>query len=334
MKILRLLACLFAALSIVPAAAEPPAIEHIFTHELVYDTAKAFSESNKLRNCFDKDHLTSREFKALLAELYGKDYVLVSIKDAMDGIALPFGKRGITLSFDDMTYDTTGRGCVDKIVLKDGEICDYTRDAEPKITRERECIPILEEFIKEHPDFSPSGARATLCVNGYNGILGYRVTPDCRVSDEYMQNEREECAAVVNRLKQLGYTFASHTYYHKYFNSMSAEEIEKDIRQWKKYIEPIVGETDMLCFPAGEHSAKSAKNEIFIRNGFSVFLCVGEKATEYEKNRTDRTYIYRKPFDGTSLRLYKKQYAHIADTKKIYDGSRFRPFTFKGGYYK
>lgn len=45
-------------------------VEHIFTHELVYDTEKAFAQGNKLRDCFDKDHLTAKEFGALLNSLY------------------------------------------------------------------------------------------------------------------------------------------------------------------------------------------------------------------------------------------------------------------------
>lgn len=332
MKFICLLACLFAAFRFTPATEPPQKIEHIFTHELVYDTEKAYAQNNSLRNCFDKDHLTSREFGALLGELYDNGYALVSIKDAVKGVA-PKDKRGVTLSFDDMTYDTTGKGSVDKLVIKDGEVCDYTRSAEPAITRERECIPILERFIELHPDFSYNGARATICVNGYNGILGYRITPDCKVSDEFMQKERTECAALVEKLKSLGYDFASHTYYHKYFNSMSEKEIQADIDRWKTYVEPVVGKTDILCYPAGEHNAKSQKNELFVKNGFSVFLCVGSGPTEFEKKQTDRTYVYRKPFDGTALRLYQKQYAHLADTKKIYDETRFRPFSYRGGYY-
>ncbi len=312
------------------------AIEHIFTHELIYDTEKAFAPNNKLRNCFDKDHLTAKEFKALLGELYKNDYVLVSIDGVLSGKKpiMPRGKKPLVMSFDDMTYDTTDRGCIDKIKLVDGVVYDFTESAEPQLTRERENITILESFIQTHPDFSPFGARATLCVNGYNGIFGYRITPDCNVSEEYAESETRECKKLVSALKDLGYTFASHTYYHKYFHSMSAREIEKDCNAWDKYIKPIVGETRILCYPAGQHNADSARNDIFKAHGFNVFFCVGSSAmTETEKNSVDATYIYRKPFDGTALRLYGKLYAHLADTAAIYDKSRFRPFSYKGGYY-
>ncbi len=309
-------------------------IEHIFTHELVFDTDKAYSENNKLRGCFDKDHMTTREFSALLDSLYERDYVLVSLDDVIQGsVTVPDGKRPIVLSVDDLTYDTRNRGCIDKIVLKDGEIYDYTQNAEPQFTRERECITILESFISKHPDFSSNGARATLCVNGYNGILGYRITPDCRVSESYRERETEECKSAVAALKKLGYRFASHTYYHKYFNSMTENEVAKDISMWKKYVEPIVGKTRVLCFPAGEHKASSGKIDLYINNGFDVFLCVGSGGTEYEKSRDDCEFIYRKPFDGTSLRLYGDMYSHLVDTRVIYDPRRYLPFSYKGGYY-
>lgn len=311
-------------------------VEHIFTHELVFDTAKAFSPKNSLRSCFDKDHLTAAEFKALLAELYKNDYVLVSLERVIDGspIAVPHGKKPLVISFDDMTYDTVNRGCIDRLVIFDGKLCDYTKHAEPQISRERENVTILESFIEAHPDFSPNGARATLCVNGYNGIMGYRCTPDCKVSSKKQAEETSECKKTVAEMKRLGYTFASHTYYHKYFDSCTASMIEEDCAAWQKYIEPIVGKTRVLCYPAGEHKAKSEKTDIFKRYGFDTFLCVGDFAgTDYERASTDAKYLYRLPFDGTALRLYRERYSHLVDTAEIYDNARHRPFSYKGGYY-
>lgn len=312
-------------------------VEHIFTHELVFDTAKAFSPKNKLRDCFDKDHMTAKEYKALLGELYQNDYVLIGLDSVLSGepIVVPRGKKPFVMSFDDMTYDTINRGCIDKLVISDGKIYDYTKNAEPQLSRERENVTILESFIEAHPDFSPGGARATLCVNGYNGIMGYRCTPSSKVSEQRQAADTAECKKLVSALKELGYTFASHTYYHKYFNSCTADMIEKDCAAWREYINPIVGKTRVLCYPAGEHRAKNEKNNIFKRYGFDVFLCVGNFAgTDFERASTDAKYLYRLPFDGTALRLYEKSYAHLADTRAIYDESRFRPFSYNGSYYK
>lgn len=307
------------------------AIAHIFTHELIFDTAKAYAPGNSVRACFDRDHMTSLEFKRMLNALYNNGYALVSLDYAINGTMPSTDKKPLIMSFDDMTYDTVGRGCIDKLILQGGKLCDYTASATPQITRERENVTILEEFIEEHPDFSFEGARATLCVNGYNGILGYRITPDCKVGDAYMQKERVECKALIEHMKGLGYTFASHTYYHEYFKSMSQERIRADIAAWKKHVAPIVGDTDVLCFPAGEHNAASAKTRIYTANGYKVFLCVGSGATDAEKAAAE-LYLYRRPVDGTALRLYRSNYAHLFDTKSIYDTSRYLPFSYKGGY--
>ena len=310
-------------------------IEHIFTHELVYDTDKAFAASNKLRDCFDKDHLTTKEFDALLHSVYERGYVLVGLNRVLSGepLVLEPDKKPLVMSFDDMTYDTVDKGCIDRIFMRDGKLYDYAENAEPQVTRERENITLLESFIEAHPDFSPFGDRATVCVNGYNGLLGYRVTPDCKVSEARLENDTRECKALVDGMKKLGYTFASHTYYHSYFNGTGAKELERDCKKWQTYIRPIVGDTRVLCYPAGIHDAKSGKNGIFKRYGFDVFLCVGSfGCTDYESSRPDETYIYRKAFDGTSLRLYGKLYSHLVDTAAIYDTSRFRPFSYKGNY--
>ncbi|MDE6401528.1 MAG: hypothetical protein K2L54_02845, partial [Clostridiales bacterium] len=106
-------------------------IEYIFTHELIFDTARAFSPKNSVRDCFDKDHLTAKEFSALLAELYKNGYALISLDRALstEPLMMPRGKRPLVMSFDDMTYDTAGRGCIDKLVLSNGRVCDYTKSA-------------------------------------------------------------------------------------------------------------------------------------------------------------------------------------------------------------
>ena len=103
---------------------------------------------------------------------------------------------------------------------------------------------------------------------------------------------------------------------------------------WEKYIEPIVGDTETLCYPAGKHNAASAKNGIFKKHGFKVFLCVGDfDGTEEERADVAARYVYRLPFDGTALRLYGKRYARMADVRAIYDSARFRPFSYKGFYH-
>ena len=48
-------------------------------------------------------------------------------------------------------------------------------------------VPLLDEFIEEHPDFSYRGAKAVLAFTGYNGILGYRTAASYGTA-EYQPN--------------------------------------------------------------------------------------------------------------------------------------------------
>ena len=38
-------------------------------------------------------------------------------------------------------------------------------------------VPLLDDFIKEHPDFSYRGAKACIAFTGYNGILATAPIP-------------------------------------------------------------------------------------------------------------------------------------------------------------
>jgi hypothetical protein len=68
------------------------------------------------------------------------------------------------LSVDDLNYYTYMRenGNVFRLVLDDkGEVAAYSRTSEGQglVTRENEIVPILDDFVKLHPDFSWHGAR-------------------------------------------------------------------------------------------------------------------------------------------------------------------------------
>ena len=68
-------------------------------------------------------------------------------------------------------------------------------------------IPILEDFIKEHPDFSYKGARAIIALTGYEGILGYRTAASYSDSPTY-ESDREQAAKVAQCLRDNGWELA------------------------------------------------------------------------------------------------------------------------------
>src|SRR5574344_1223477 len=257
-------------------------IPHFFTHEIISQPKLAFSQNNRLSNHFDKDCITFKEFFSFLDEMYQKDYVLVDIYDVVGidennvayfkNLYFPKGKKPMLLSFDDMSYDTSGKGLNDKIILtRDGQIASYTKNAVPQISYEKDSLPILENFIALHPDFSHKNARAIICPTGYNGILGYRINH----SNVDYKKEIKKIFQLVKKLKKLGYRFASHTYNHREVKYIDNITLSKDLKQYDEKIVSVIGKTNIFCFPCGARTSTPDKVAVFNSFGYKVFLCVG-----------------------------------------------------------
>ncbi len=75
-------------------------------------------------------------------------------------------------------------------------------------------VPLLEDFIQEHPDFSYRGARAIIAFTGYEGILGYRTAGSDAADNPNYQQDREQAAKVAQCLRDNGWELASHSWGH------------------------------------------------------------------------------------------------------------------------
>ena len=89
---------------------------------------------------------------------------------------LPEGKKPLILSFDDTNYYPymLENGLTYKLIVgDDGLIWSEGKDPQGNevISQDLDAIPILDKFVREHPDFSPFGAKGCLSLTGYCGIL-------------------------------------------------------------------------------------------------------------------------------------------------------------------
>ena len=102
---------------------------------------------------------------------------------------LPPGKKPFVTSQDDVCYYDymKGDGFATRIVIGDDgkPTCEMELDDGTVGTGSFDLVPLMEDFIAEHPDFSYKGARAVLAVTGYQGVLGYRTDPEYKDSDVY-----------------------------------------------------------------------------------------------------------------------------------------------------
>ena len=145
----------------------------------------------------------------------------------------------------------------------DGQIwaqCTDPNTGETFLTQDLDATPILDQFVLEHPDFSLNGAKAIFSLTGYQGILGYRTQNDIDIAaddprrpafDANRQAEIEAVKPVIERLKETGWTFGSHTWSHIRLDSRPLESVQRDTVRWAEEVGSLVGPTNILFYPHG-----------------------------------------------------------------------------------
>lgn len=243
-------------------------IPHVFFHSILMDPAKAFDGESDSKG-YNQVMTTKSEFDKILAELYNRGYVLVRLHDlaheetdengtvrmVKGKIMLPEGKRALVMSQDDVCYYAymEGDGFASRIVIgSDGKpTCEMLMDDGTVSTGAYDLVPILEEFIKEHPDFSYRGARAVLAFTGYEGILGYRTAASYQDENPNYEADRQQAAAVAQCLRDNGWELASHSWGHRDLGKISMEDFLADTNKWEAEVEPLLGPTDIILYPFG-----------------------------------------------------------------------------------
>lgn len=304
---------------------EDGTIYAIFVHPLIINVDIAFDNDSHQDYMYDW-FVTSGEFENALNELYKNNYILVKSTDLFEideaenkiiykDIYLPEGKKPIVFSIDDMNYYKTMRnnGCAQYLYVDEsGNLADKRKGVdEPDYG---ESIFILENFINEHPDFSFHGARGIIALTGYNGIFGHATH---NLTDENFETEKEDALKVVNKLREMGWEFASHSYDHVHAAGCSVKEMTADCEQWKSEVESLIGTTNIYIYPFGE-LPKDSGQKVLEDFGFKFFLAVG-KGTENQKN-DNMFMISRRALDGVLLKYRSKNV--FVDIDSVYSKPR------------
>ncbi len=324
-------------------------VEHLFFHPVVAYPELAF-DGDSQADGIDDYMVTVGEYNKILQSLYEKDYILVDIGDVWreetgeDGrqtmvrntLYLPEGKKPLILSFDDVNYYDymLSNGFTYKLILgEDGKIASYGRSPSGKevVSRELDAIPILDQFVEEHPDFSPFGAKGCLSLTGYQGILGYRTQTDqenwTAEREEARQKEIEAVKPIIAELKRTGWTFGSHTWGHIRLGTRPMEVIKQDTQRWFDEVGNLVGPTTILFYPHGERPdgddwKKTGPVLQYLQSqGFRVFASVGIESFSYIKRDLCAVICDRLHPDGITLRHSRERYLPFYDAKDILDVS-------------
>lgn len=230
--------------------------------------------------------------------MYDKGYVLVRMHDLAyettdengntvmkpGTILLPEGKHPFVMSQDDVCYYPymDGDGFASRIIVgEDGKpTCEMKLDDGTVTTGSYDLVPILEDFIQEHPDFSYKGARAVIAFTGYEGILGYRTSDKYADSETYEQDCRD-AARVAQCLKDNGWELASHSWGHLMMGEIEMDRFKADTDKWEQQVDSLIGPIDIILYPFGNDIADwrpyTAENERFTylyNAGFRYFCNV------------------------------------------------------------
>lgn len=286
---------------------------------------KALGDNNNLSASFDESKITISEFKNILYELYKNNYILISINQIIDSktleqipLKLPKNKKPILLVFDNVSYKSNYQnlGEIDKIIIdRNNNLATYTtkKSIQDRVAYDNEFILILENFIKQFPDFSFNGAKGIIFLTGENGILGYN-TNHKNASSKY---ESKRVSEVIKKLKSLGWQFGCNNYSYKLDSSLSDMEFAKDLSLWNSEVSPLIGTTNLYAYPYGENDENSSKQELLITSGFKIFFECGDPNLIQKVSDTYHFYYYK--INGKTLRENAQILDKLFTCEKVYD---------------
>lgn len=313
-------------------------MHHIFFHSLIIYPELAFDEKGHPAQGYNMWMTTVSEFKKMLPNLKDRGYVLYSLADYVEqdptnpnkvrlkDIYLPPGKIPLVISIDDVNYYDYMKpdGFANRLVMgDDGRVWTevITPEGKTTVTRDGDVMPILDDYVSEHPDFSFRGAKGTMALTGYQGALGYRITDDLPKEAEWQQTVKK----IADTMKADGWTFACHSYTHNgYFRdgTITLDQMKYDTDKWIRKIAPYVGKTNLYISPFGaKFKNDDPRYRYLIEQGYNVYCPVGN-----EKRITvnsDNIVMPRVNLDGYVMNKRPDEMAqYYFEVSKVIDPAR------------
>jgi len=293
-------------------------IPHLFIHSLIVRSELAFDGDYQDQGY--RDYMITRvEFERMLDELWRNNFILIDLHELYSvaddrtvtarELPLPPGKRPMVFSIDDVSYYDymAGNGFAERLEI--GEAFDVGTvmrldDGSEQFTLTGDAMPILDQFVLAHPDFSLGGAKGIIAVTGYEGAFGYDFSRD-QVDDPDYGQRVEAATGIAARLRELGWDFASHSYTHGDWLKSPQSSFGRftfDAENWEAEVEPVLGETDIYITPFGfDLSDRNARLRYLVEEkGFTAFHPIApDTPLTYED---DYLRMYRTAVDGYALR--------------------------------
>lgn len=320
-------------------------VEIITIRPLIVNEQEAF-DNDEYASAANDVMMTSGEFKAMLDQLYKNNFVLIDAyhlygeNGSYKEFVVPSGKKPLVLMLDSMNYYVTRRetGNAWNLVLdQSGNVSAEFPDqnGEMIVKRDAEAIGILDEFVEQNPDFSYDGAKGVISLTGYESLFGYVVSEEQAVlrnnalaehgydqldfDSAEIKRQSDQAAAVIEKLKNTGWLFASSTYNNINLRENSLETISLDTEKWLNQIGTLTGRTEILNYPLGAFlDSSDQKLDFLIDSGFCLFA--GQGTTPYRIYQDGFIYVDRLPINGFTMRQadqYKLD--RLFDVEEVYD---------------
>ncbi len=262
---------------------------HVFFHSLIVYPELAF-DGDFMHEGYDMWMTTVSEFKNMLPQLYERGFILYSLAEIEKDkeILLPPGKKPLIISIDDVCYYDYMKndGFADRLVINEaGEVaCEVrTPDGKTIVTYDGDVMPILDQFVKEHPDFSYHGAKGIVAATGYEGALGYRITD---LEGQALTDAQNQVKKIAEVMKENGWLFACHSYTHNdYFKDggVSYSTLVNDTQRWEETIAEHLLDPDIYISPFGYHLLPGDKRLEYLASdmGYGYFCPVSTAMRTY-----------------------------------------------------
>lgn len=328
---------------------DPTLIPNLSFHVLIEDMTRAKADT-EFGGSYNKNFVTTGEFSKILNQLYNNGYVLVDFnsfvsaqtdlegneKFMVKSIMLPEGKKPVMLTETMVNYfaymvdgdgdgkaDAKGDGFANKLVVDaNGDIkAEYIDAAGQTLTGNYDFVPILEDFISQHPDFCYQGARAILAVTGHEGVFGYRCNTAyiSSVSQQYYDEQVAGAKAITNALRDKGYTIACYTYKNDAYGKLSAAQIQADLQSWASQVVNVIGQVDTFVFAKQsrltDYGDGNAAFRAMYTSGFRYFISNDQSPL----TEINDTYVRqnRLMVTGENMQHKSSQFSGLFDTNAV-----------------
>ena len=302
-------------------------IPNLSFRTLMSDLSKAAADPDR-GSRYLKNYITTGEFSAILDQLYANGYVLVSLYDFAvpvtneDGsvgvnrtsIRLPEGKKPIILTQEGVNYYSHMENCggfADSLAVNaSGELTCRLGESEGAF----DLVPVLNDFLAQHPDFSYEGARATIAVSGYEGLFGMALDQSAQIT------------AVADKLRAQGYDIACYTYADMEYADFGSAGVQEDLDKWTAEVLPVLGTTDILVYPTGgdirgQEAYSGEKYDALHSHGFRYFVGV-DNGTAWGMTTDNYARQVRTLVTAENLQNHPEWFEGLFDTTTVLSAER------------